>query len=350
MSRPVYEPSLTRADAELGFGSRQLFRRPGSLGSGMAIYKIKVDEDHIICTTGDRFGFAIPEDLDDAVLVKVEAWVTTPSSSGTIEIQVRNDNGPADMLSTLVSIDAGEENSRTAVSQHVVNLANAQVAWADELWIEVTADGTGAMGLGMTLYFSPLAGRNLVLEGAQGPPGGVTQFEGPWQTATTYVAGDVVTHNNVTYLVTENHISSATTEPGVGVDWEDFLAPLIDIPLLAAIEVFMDGRENVLSTGIKTYVEVPFDCEITEATMLARPSGSVVVDIWKDTYANHPPTDADSITASAPPTITTGVKSKDTTLSGWTTALSEGDILAFNVDSCSVISQLTLSLKLLRTP
>lgn len=33
MSRPVYEPSLQRTDAEIAYGSRQLFRRPGQ-GTG----------------------------------------------------------------------------------------------------------------------------------------------------------------------------------------------------------------------------------------------------------------------------------------------------------------------------
>jgi len=79
--------------------------------------------------------------------------------------------------------------------------------------------------------------------------------------------------------------------------------------------------------------------------VLADQTGSIVVDIWKDSYANFPPTDADSITASAPPTISSAQKSQDSTLTGWTTSISAGDILAFNVDSCSTIARVTLSLK-----
>jgi len=41
----------------------------------------------------------------------------------------------------------------------------------------------------------------------------------------------------------------------------------------------------------------------------------------------------DSITAAAPPTITTAVKSEDDTLTDWTVAITADDILAFNVDS-----------------
>jgi len=83
--------------------------------------------------------------------------------------------------------------------------------------------------------------------------------------------------------------------------------------------------------------------------MLADQSGSIVVDIWKDTYANFPPTDADSITASAPPTISSAQKSQDSTLTGWTKSISSGDILAFNVDSCATITRVTISLKVEKT-
>jgi hypothetical protein len=83
--------------------------------------------------------------------------------------------------------------------------------------------------------------------------------------------------------------------------------------------------------------------------MVADQSGSIVVDIWKDMYANYPPIDADSITASAPPTITAATKSQDSTLTGWTKAIAAGSILRFNVDSCATIERCTLALKANKT-
>jgi hypothetical protein len=112
----------------------------------------------------------------------------------------------------------------------------------------------------------------------------------------------------------------------------------------SAIEVVLDNAGSALNTGVALDLEIPFDCTINGVTMLADQSGSVVIDIWKDTYANYPPTDADSITASAVPTITTATKSQDNTLTGWTTSLSEGDTLRFNVDSVTTITRVTLSL------
>lgn len=93
---------------------------------------------------------------------------------------------------------------------------------------------------------------------------------------------------------------------------------------------------------------IPFGCTITEWTMLADVSGSAVIDIWKDTYANYPPTVADTITGSAKPTISASTKGQSSTLTGWTTTIAAGDTLRFNVDSASTLNRVTLSLKVRR--
>lgn len=116
-----------------------------------------------------------------------------------------------------------------------------------------------------------------------------------------------------------------------------------------AINFIIDGAGTTIATGFKGHVQVPFDCEIMSVTLLADRTGSITVDIWKDTYANFPPTDVDSITASAVPTITTSDKSTDSVLSGWTKTITSGDILAFNVDSVTDIRLLTVVLKLRMT-
>lgn len=103
------------------------------------------------------------------------------------------------------------------------------------------------------------------------------------------------------------------------------------------------------ATGIAGDGEVPFDCTITGVRALADQSGSIQVDIWKDSYANFPPTNADSITASAPVTISSATKSEDLTLTGWTTTLSEGDLLRFNVDSVTSITRCLIVLDVRKT-
>jgi len=115
------------------------------------------------------------------------------------------------------------------------------------------------------------------------------------------------------------------------------------------ITFIIDGGGSAITTGQKGHLEVPFACTITQVTILADQSGSIVVDIWEDSYANFPPTDADSITASAPPTLSSAQKAQDSTLTGWTTSISAGDILAFNVDSATTVTRVTISLTVTKT-
>jgi len=227
------------------------------------------------------------------------------------------------------------------------------------------------------------------------------------------------------------------------------------------LNVTIDGGGGVIETGIKTDLVLP-SCTIEEAMLLADQTGSIVIDLWENTYANFPPTGGDkatktfevttgkeltitsgvigtgsnglkftieantsdalsvtasgdtvtikladstdsnnsasaiqtalrglstvdgidvssmtaegndaydtsppitvspaisgvslaggtnddSISASAPMTISDAIKSTDDTLSGWTTSINAGDILRINVDSCTDIESCTLALKL----
>ena len=119
----------------------------------------------------------------------------------------------------------------------------------------------------------------------------------------------------------------------------------VDTVLKSALEFIIDGGGAAITTGIAGDLQVPFDCTILEATLLADQSGSIVVDLWADSYANYPPLVGDSITASAKPTITAATKSTDSTLTGWTTSVSAGTIIRYNVDSCTTIERCTVILK-----
>lgn len=116
-----------------------------------------------------------------------------------------------------------------------------------------------------------------------------------------------------------------------------------------AITFVIDGGDAVITTGVKGDLMIPFDCTLQSATLLADQTGAIVIDIWKDTYANYPPTNIDSITASAKPTLSSAAKAQDSSLTGWTTAITAGQTLRFNVDSATTIKRVTLILKAQRT-
>lgn len=112
----------------------------------------------------------------------------------------------------------------------------------------------------------------------------------------------------------------------------------------SVITFFIDGGGSIISSGVKGDLDIPFACTINSVTLLADQVSSVVVDIWKNTYANFPPVVGNSIVASAPPTLSSATKSQDATLTGWTTALAAGDILRFNVNSATSLTRLTVAL------
>jgi hypothetical protein len=114
---------------------------------------------------------------------------------------------------------------------------------------------------------------------------------------------------------------------------------------LASLGLVIDGAGSPITTGVKGYLRVPYDCTIQSAELVADQSGSIVIDVWRDTYANFPPTVADSIVASAKPALSSAQKSQNTSLTGWTTTLTEGQYLAFNVDSASTVTRVVLTLK-----
>jgi hypothetical protein len=111
----------------------------------------------------------------------------------------------------------------------------------------------------------------------------------------------------------------------------------------------IDGGGSAITTGVKGYLQVPFACTITGWRALADQSGSIVVDVWKDTYANYPPTVADTIAGTEKPTLSAVIKNEDTSLSTWTTSVSAGDILGFNVDSVATVTKVTLEILVTRT-
>lgn len=114
------------------------------------------------------------------------------------------------------------------------------------------------------------------------------------------------------------------------------------------ITVDINGGGSVIATGLKGYLRIPVACTIIDWTILAQDglTGSIVIDIWLDTYANFPPTVADTITAAAKPTVTTNIKDTSSTLTGWTTAIPAGSVLGFNVDSVTTFQHVSLQLQL----
>lgn len=122
--------------------------------------------------------------------------------------------------------------------------------------------------------------------------------------------------------------------------------PFTDLQKRTAVVTIGDPIGPVLSTGVKFYLPIPFLCNVVGWELYADAVGSIQIDVWKDTYAAFPPTVADTIAGSEKPTLTAAQKNQDLALTTWTPLIAAGSILAFKIDSCTGIRQVTLALRL----
>lgn len=182
---------------------------------------------------------------------------------------------------------------------------------------------------------------------------------------TTYVSGNILYANSTTTLAklapnvttTRKFLKqvgngSAAFQP----DWDTIGAG--DLPATVVYQasnsgvvgVTIDGGGGVITTGQKGYFNCPFAGTIVSATLVSDITGSIVIDVWKLAFSTSAlPTVANSITASAKPTLSSAKGSQNTTLTGWTTAVTAGDTFGFNVDSASLLTKATLVLKILKS-
>lgn len=138
--------------------SSNTFVTPDSLAGsnlGERTIEIVVFDSGDTVTTGDGAAYAvIPSSLDGMNLVEVFAGVSTAGTTGTTDIQIHNVSGAADMLSTKITIDSGEQTNQTAATPAVIDTANDDVSSWEQIRIDVDAvSTTPPQGLIVALVF-----------------------------------------------------------------------------------------------------------------------------------------------------------------------------------------------------
>lgn len=110
------------------------------------------------------------------------------------------------------------------------------------------------------------------------------------------------------------------------------------------------GLGETITTGSKKYLgPINFNGSISAATLLADQVGSIEIEVRKCSYADFDggvthPVIGDKISGTTPLTLTSEVKSQDTTLTDWTIVFSEGDIFEFYVNSATTVTWVEITL------
>lgn len=115
----------------------------------------------------------------------------------------------------------------------------------------------------------------------------------------------------------------------------------------APITIGWDGQGGFITTGLTRYFVAPYDATITGWSIVAEGTNpTCTIDVWKIASGTALPTVANTITASAIPALSTGNVVRSSTLTGWTTDIIAGDILAFNIDAVSNALTIKINLEL----
>lgn len=116
--------------------------------------------------------------------------------------------------------------------------------------------------------------------------------------------------------------------------------------LTRTVSFSIDGAKTTITTGLKGYISgTPFAGTIVGWYLISKESGSVVIDIWKESAGNIPDV-SDSIPNPKPSLSMVQINSS-TSLGSWvTTSVAVGDVWGIYVDSVTAITQFTLVLQI----
>lgn len=125
--------------------------------------------------------------------------------------------------------------------------------------------------------------------------------------------------------------------------WESTGAKIAETPS-HTIQLAVSG---ITATGAtKTMIRIPFGVTITSWELKSDVSGSIIVDILKNTSGNF---GGSSITGSVQPTLTAAQGATGSTLTGWTTGLVAGDYITLSLGAATTLTAVTLTLLCDRT-
>ena len=154
---------------------------------------------------------------------------------------------------------------------------------------------------------------------------------------------DNILNPGVDYQVSGSNIFF-TTAPTAGQEFFGVaLATTAD--LTRTVNFVLDNGSIDITAGSKGYLNIDVTGEIESWMLVSENTGTIVVDIFKTTYAQFP-NGFTSIVGSEFPRLTNQAKNKDDNLSTWNTQITAGDILDFRVSSCSGITKCSVFLRL----
>lgn len=103
-----------------------------------------------------------------------------------------------------------------------------------------------------------------------------------------------------------------------------------------------DGSGNAISVPKTQDVYLPSNGSMTGWYIMADTDTNATIDLWIDTFANYPPTVADTICGGNYISLSAADSNSDTTLTSWNKYFLSGRTMRANLSACSAATKLTL--------
>jgi hypothetical protein len=142
----------TTAEINTGTDTARMVTPDGLAGSihGEKTIQMVVIDFATALTTGDgKFYFHVPSTLNGFNIVDVHAEVITAPVGSTIIIQLHNLTATADILTTLLTIDASETGSDTAAAAAVISGSEDDLTTNDVIRVDIDQIGSSTAGSGL---------------------------------------------------------------------------------------------------------------------------------------------------------------------------------------------------------
>ncbi len=196
-----------------------------------------------------------------------------------------------------------DPNSGVTILQNVPGTNGVSVANLNVISVSTTpSDGNNKLTLSNNTAISPTAGTNEI-----------------------YVEGNV-------FKLNQNGSEFSITQDNAVYD---------------KLGAYFNNGSSPITAGTSVFVLVPFTCTLNSATILSKVSGSITIDVWKDTLANYPPTDDDHI-GNTPFQLSTRTYTTDTAIGSGNTVFNKGDTLIFFVDAADTTNEASITLTVKR--
>lgn len=149
----LVDPSIARSVATLAGLEASEARSEATLSKIKTVCLKPMEEDTALEAGSPIMKWTVPAELDGYDLVTVGAHVYAVSKSEAVAIQIKNYTTPTDMLSTKLTIDQDEKDSKDAAAAAVIDTASDAVATGDEIGIDLDSIGSAATGLEVRFGF-----------------------------------------------------------------------------------------------------------------------------------------------------------------------------------------------------